>query len=192
MSTGTQEYVERLQYSLRAFPHQQLEVMVNALLSAWRNNKTIFVMGNGGSAATALHWACDFNKGCNVGRETRFRVMCLNENISTMLAYANDLSYEDIFVEQLRNFLGPGDVVIGISASGNSSNVLNAIECANANGGRTIGLCGFSGGRLYSKVHIPVLVEVDDMQLVEDLHLVVLHATMRRLLQLLPSNEGHG
>jgi len=97
------------------------------------------------------------------------------------MAYANDLSYEEIFVEQLKNFFIPGDVVIGISGSGNSKNVINAIEYANINGGVTIGLCGFSGGQLYQLVHIPILVQVNDMQKVEDVHMIVAHMAMQRL-----------
>jgi D-sedoheptulose 7-phosphate isomerase len=100
-----------------------------------------------------------------------------------MLAYANDLSYEDIFIEQLKNFFVPGDVVIGISGSGNSENVLKAIEYANKNGGTTVGLCGFSGGKLYQIVNIPILAKVDDMQKIEDIHMIVAHISMQRIMQ---------
>lgn len=109
--------------------------------------------------------------------------MCLNDSVPTMLAYANDLAYEDIFVEQLKNFFIPGDVVIGISGSGNSVNVLKAIEYTNANDGKTVGLCGYSGGKLYVMVDIPILVKIDDMQKVEDVHMIVVHMTMQRILK---------
>ena len=97
-----------------------------------------------------------------------------------MLAYANDLSYEDVFVEQLKNLFEPKDLVIGISGSGNSENVLKAIDYANTSGGITAGLCGFSGGKLFEIVDIPILVKVDDMQKVEDVNMIVVHMAMQR------------
>ncbi len=100
-----------------------------------------------------------------------------------MLAYANDLSYEDVFAEQLKNFFEPGDLVIGVSGSGNSGNVLKAIEYANGKKGTTVGLCGYSGGKLYDMVDIPILVKIDDMQKVEDVHMIVVHMSMQRILE---------
>jgi D-sedoheptulose 7-phosphate isomerase len=123
------------------------------------------------------------NKGCGYGREQRFRMMCLNDNIPTLLAYANDVGYEDIFVEQLKNFLEEGDVVIAISGSGNSKNVVKAIEYANSKGAITVGLVGYSGGKLLNLVQIPLHIPVNDMQIAEDIHMMVVHMTMRRLLQ---------
>ena len=113
--------------------------------------------------------------------------MCLNDNIATMLAYANDNSYDDIFIEQLRNYFSPGDVVIGISGSGNSNNVLKAIKYANENGGITIGLCGFNGGKLHNIVHIPILANIHDMQKVEDVHTIITHMAMQRVCEILDS-----
>lgn len=110
-------------------------------------------------------------------------MICLNDTIPTVLAYANDVGYEDIFVEQLKNFFQPRDVVIGISGSGNSKNVVKAIEYAGTHGGITVGLCGYSGGSLCRMVHIPVLVKIDDMQKVEDVHMIVVHMTMQRLVE---------
>ncbi len=153
------------------------------MLNAYEEEKNIFVMGNGGSASTASHWVCDFNKGCSFNRETRFKMICLNDSISTMLAYANDLSYEDAFVEQLKNFFSPGDMVIGISGSGNSTNVLKAIEYAKTNRGITAGLCGYSGGKLNKIVDIPILIRVDDMQKVEDVHMIIVHMAMQKVWQ---------
>ena len=101
-------------------------------------------MGNGGSGASASHAAGDLNKGVSYGREKRFRVISLNDNLATLTAYANDVSYVDVFVEQLKNFLRPGDLVIAISGSGNSPNVLKAIEYANQQGAITVGLTGFT------------------------------------------------
>ena len=151
-------------------------------------------MGNGGSAATASHWVCDFNKGCSINPNNnnsskRFKMICLNDNIATMLAYANDTSYDDIFVEQLRNYFSPGDVVIGISGSGNSNNVLKAINYTNENGGITIGLCGFNGGMLYSIAHVPILANIHDMQKVEDVHTIITHMAMQRVCEILNSHK---
>lgn len=183
MKRFSYDYIEDLKTVLDAFPHDQFNRLIEVMLEAYDKGKSIFTMGNGGSASTASHWVCDINKGCSLNREKKFRMMSLNDSISTMLAYANDLSYEDVFVEQLKNFFVPGDVVIGISGSGNSENVLKAIEFANANNGTTVGLCGFSGGKLYQMVHIPILIPVDDMQKVEDIHMIVAHMSMQSLLQ---------
>ncbi len=176
-------YIKELKEVLDNFPHDQFERFIEAMMDAYDQEKRIFVMGNGGSASTASHWVCDINKGCSLHKEKKFKMICLNDSISTMLAYANDLSFEDVFVEQLKNFFVPGDLVIGISGSGNSENVLRAIKYANDNEGKTAGLCGYSGGKLYGMVDIPILVKVDDMQKVEDVHMIVVHMTMQRVLE---------
>lgn len=183
MKTFSFEYINSLKDVLDNFPHDQFDRLIDAMLDAYHNEKHIFVMGNGGSASTASHWVCDINKGCCLNKNKKFKMMSLNESVSTMLAYANDLSYENVFIEQLKNFFVPGDVVIGISGSGNSENVLKAIEHANKNGGTTIGLCGYSGGKLYTMVDIPILAKVNDMQKVEDIHMIVAHMSMQRIMQ---------
>lgn len=183
MNEFSLQYIEDLKKLLDTFPHEQFEQLIGAMLDSCEKGNRIFVMGNGGSAATASHWICDINKGCCFDSALKFRMMCLNDSISTMLAYANDLSYEDVFVEQLKNFFEPGDLVIGISGSGNSQNVLKAIDYANQNGGTTAGLCGYSGGKLYEMVHIPIWVRISDMQKVEDVHMIVVHMVMQRIQQ---------
>jgi len=182
-------YIEELKKILDDFPHAQFEKLIEVLLESYEKGRQIFVMGNGGSASTASHLACDINKGCCLDRDKKFKMICLNDSIPTMLAYGNDLSYKDIFVEQLKNFFNPADVVIGISGSGNSANVLQAIEYANKNDGITVGLCGFSGGSLYRVAQIPLLVRVDDMQKVEDIHLVIVHMAMRQIMQRLDAAQ---
>ncbi len=142
-------------------------------------------MGNGGSGTTASHFVCDINKGTCLELEKKFKVICLNDNMPTVLAYANDLSYERIFVEQLKNFLQPGDVVIGISGSGNSENIILAISYAREAGAKTIGLSGFDGGRLAQIVDIPFVAAINDMQKVEDVHMIVVHMLMQYLCRLL-------
>lgn len=185
MRSFSAEYIADLKEVLEGFPHEHFDRLIDAILTSYANENHIFVMGNGGSASTASHWVCDVNKGCCLDKQKKFKMICLNDSISTMLAYANDLSYEDIFVEQLKNFFHPGDLVIGISGSGNSPNVLKAIDYANNNGGITAGLCGFSGGRLHSMVDIPLLAEVNDIQKVEDIHMIVVHMAMQRIQEAL-------
>ena len=111
--------------------------------------------------------------------EKKFKMICLNDNIPTLLALANDASYDVVFEEQLKNFFRPGDLTIGISASGNSENVLRAIGYTNANGGQTIGFCGFSGGQLSQLVDIAYIADVDDMQKIEDVHVIIVHMIMQ-------------
>ena len=155
------------------------ERIVEQILDAYAAEKRIFVMGNGGSGATASHFTVDINKGCCFDLNKKFKMLCLNDNIPTLLALSNDVNYEAVFVEQLKNFFEPGDLVIGISGSGNSKNVLNAIQYANENGGQTIGLSGFFGGNLSKLAHISFIAQVDDMQKVGAMHLIILHMIMQ-------------
>ncbi|MDP2647330.1 MAG: SIS domain-containing protein [Desulfobacterales bacterium] len=179
------KYIDELKITLEAFNHAQFEKIVNRMLDAFEQGKHIFVMGNGGSGSTASHFACDINKGCCYDLEKKFKVICLNDNIPTMLALANDISYQAVYVEQLKNFFNPGDLVIGISGSGNSENVLEAIRFANAKSGFTIGLCGFSGGKLAQIVHEAFIVPSDDMQKIEDVHMIVVHIIMQAVYEAL-------
>jgi D-sedoheptulose 7-phosphate isomerase len=182
MNNFSYNYIQQLKEVLDAFPHHQFNRFYEVLIEAYEKEKHIFIMGNGGSGSTASHWVCDINKECCIHNGKRFKMISLTDNIPTMLAYGNDLSYEDIFLEQLINFFIPGDVVIGISGSGNSVNVIKAIEYANANGGITVGLCGYSGGTLLNLVQIPLHIPVADMQKTEDVHLIVGHIFMQRFL----------
>ena len=149
--------------------------IVSVLTEARHNGKKIYVMGNGGSASTASHMASDLNKGANRTDAPRFRAIALTDNIPLMMAWANDSSYDDVFIEQLRNHLEKGDVVIGISGSGNSPNVLKAIGYANSSGATTIGLSGFDGGELAKMAKISYTVPSHCMQQVEDVHLILEH-----------------
>ena len=133
------DYCQGLKKALDSIPTDAAEKFLQLLETAYLEGRQVFLMGNGGSGASASHAAGDLNKGVSYGREKRFRVISLNDNMATLTAYANDVSYADAFVEQLKNFLHPGDVVIGISGSGNSPNVLKAIEYANQQGAVTGG-----------------------------------------------------
>ena len=174
-------YFARLKSTLDQVDRDEIAALIRACLEAYDRGATIFVCGNGGSASTASHMACDLNKGAGFGRTKRLRVHALTDNVATIMAYANDVSYDDVFVEQLRNFMSPGDVVIGISGSGNSRNVLKAIEHADAEGNATIGITGFDGGRLRRMARHPVHVPGADMQITEDIHLVLNHLLMQVL-----------
>lgn len=173
-------YLAKLQNTINNLDKNEINMFINQLLKARDEGRQIFIMGNGGSASTASHFCCDFNKGASYEFDNkRFKFICLNDNVAGMMAYANDVSYDDIFVEQLKNFFNPGDVVIGISGSGNSKNVLKAIEYANSNGGLTMGLTGFGGGKLKQIAHYSVNMNVDDMQISEDLHMMMDHLSMK-------------
>jgi hypothetical protein len=172
------EYFERVKATIDKVPINDLNNLLNLLNQARDNGKFVFVCGNGGSASTASHFCCDFNKGISSEQESKFRFVCLSDNVPSMMAYANDFSWEEIFVAPLRNFFNPGDYVIGISGSGNSSNIIKALQYANENNGVSIGITGYDGGIVKQisqhNVHIPVM----DMQVSEDLHLMLNHCIM--------------
>jgi D-sedoheptulose 7-phosphate isomerase len=168
-------YFERLKSTIDKISREEVAAFLGLLLDALEGGKTVFTLGNGGSAATASHYAADLNKGLSYGRRRRFRVICLSDNVATLTAYANDVSYDEVFVQPLRNFLEPGDLVVAISGSGNSRNVLKAVEYANGAGAITVGLTGYDGGALRRLARHGVHVPVADMQVTEDLHMVFDH-----------------
>ena len=149
---------------------------IEMLIGARAEGRSIFVCGNGGSATAASHFASEMAKGASYKRARRFRVMALTDSVSTITAYSNDVSYECVFAEQLKNFAQPGDVVVGISASGNSPNVLRAMEYANSAGCRTIAFSGRDGGRLGPLAELNIQVPDPHIGHIEDAHLVALHA----------------
>lgn len=138
-------------------------------------SKHIFVCGNGGSASTASHFACDIVKGASYNRDSRFRIMALTDSIATITAYSNDISYDCVFAEQLKNFAQPGDLVMCISGSGNSPSVLRAMEYANSIGCKTIALTGRDGGKLGPLAQLGIQVAVPHMGRIEDAHMIVCH-----------------
>lgn len=177
------EYFNRLKQTIDLISKEDISQLMNLLIQAKEDGKTVFVMGNGGSAATASHYCCDFNKGISYGHEKMFKFICLNDNIPTMMAYANDLGYDEIFIGPLRNFMQKGDYVIGISGSGNSNNVIKALEYANSKGAFTVGLTGYSGGKVKQICNYNVNIPIDDMQITEDLHMVLDHCIMSILCE---------
>jgi D-sedoheptulose 7-phosphate isomerase len=135
----------------------------------------IFVCGNGGSASTATHFTCDMVKGASHNRDSRFRIMSLADSLATLTAYSNDAGYDTVFVEQLKNFAKPRDLVMCISGSGNSPNVLRAMEYANSIGCKTLALTGRDGGKLGSLAQLNIQVPVPHMGRIEDAHMIVCH-----------------
>jgi len=173
------DYFDALKADIESISIADVKAIVGAINEAWQNDKQIFVIGNGGSAATASHFVCDLAKGTlghkGDGKKRRFKAMSLADNLSLTTAWANDTSYDSIFSQHLANFVNAGDVVIAISASGNSPNIIEAVELAKECGAHTIGLCGFTGGRLQEISDQHITVESDSYGRVEDVHLILAH-----------------
>jgi D-sedoheptulose 7-phosphate isomerase len=174
-------YLQETQRVLAETTEKPIKKVVSLLFDAWRLRKQVFILGNGGSASTASHMANDLSKATIVVGKPRLRVIALTDNISIITAWANDTSYEAIFKEQLENLLQPGDLVIGISASGNSPNVLRAMEFSKQQGAVTIGWTGRSGGALGNAVDLCVHCPTDDIGMIESVHLVLDHLVTREL-----------
>src|SRR5579885_2181613 len=154
---------------------ERVQQAIRILSEARTAQRQIFVCGNGGSASTASHCACDMGKGASFQRAERFRIMALTDSLPTLTAYSNDVSYECVFAEQLKNFASPGDVLIAISGSGISPNVLPAVEYANSIGCRTIALTGRDGGQLGPLAELNIQVAEPHMGRIEDAHMIIAH-----------------
>lgn len=183
-------YVAALQSMLGQLDLSAIQNAVDVLLKAYQEGKNIFIFGNGGSGTTASHMTGDFIKGVSYGLDKKFKMICLNDNYTTMTAFANDISYDLVFVEPLKNFLQDGDVVIGISGSGNSRNVVLALEYAKSKGAAIIGFSGYSGGRVKELATVPVYIPIDSMEVTEDLHLSVLHMIKNNIIAQLHGGLG--
>jgi D-sedoheptulose 7-phosphate isomerase len=170
-----EQYRSSLNQTLSHIDSGKVAQAVAWLREARDQGKHIFVCGNGGSASTASHFACDIVKGASYKQDKRFRIMALTDSLPTLTAYSNDVSYECVFVEQLRNFAQPDDVVMAISGSGNSPNVVRAIEYANSIGCKTIGLSGRDGGKLGPISQLNIHVGEPHMGRIEDAHMIVCH-----------------
>jgi D-sedoheptulose 7-phosphate isomerase len=178
---GVDQYVKRLQSELARVDQKEIQTWADLVYEAWENERFVFVFGNGGSATTATHICEDLGKSSlhqhDLKDETkkRLKILSLTDNQGWILALGNDVGYDQIFVQQLMNFGGKGDLVIAISGSGNSPNVLNAVDWANRHGLKTFGLTGFDGGRLRKMAHGGMHVPLDDMGMVESIHLCLFH-----------------
>ena len=169
------EYLQGLSELINAFPLETFAKILNVLRKARQEDSYIFIFGNGGSAATASHMTCDLDKTTKQPGKPRFKAISLNDNIPLLSAYANDEGYDNVFSEQIITLGRPGDIVIAISGSGNSPNVLKAIQTASNLNITTIGITGFSGGKLKDLVDICLIVPSDRMEMIEDMHMVVDH-----------------
>lgn len=172
---SVQKYVFELQHVLDQLPIESIDEAVKVLHDARLKKRQVFVMGNGGSASTASHIVCDLTKNTRTSSFPHFRISEVIDNTAIFSAYANDEGYENVFANHIANFVEPNDVVIGISTSGQSPNVLNAIEYSNSVNALTIGLTGFDGGRLKSLAAMNIHVPSKCIEQVEDIHLIIGH-----------------
>lgn len=172
------KYIELERDILAKLDVDQIDAALNLLDETRLKKGRIYICGNGGSAATASHYQNDFNKGVSEHIEVPFRFYCLNDNVATIMAIANDIGYEEVFRFQLRGNLDPNDILIAISCSGNSLNIINAVEYAKAKGNKVIGMTGYSGGKLKELADISLHVPVNSMQITEDIHMAFDHLMM--------------
>lgn len=176
MTSFTAHYMNEMKKVLTQIDYSLAGEIVMKIAEAWQNGSKIFIFGNGGSASTASHFACDLSKMTIVESLPRLKVIALTDNIPIMTAWANDVSYSDIFAQQLIPLVEKEDLVIGITGSGNSGNVLKAFEAANAAGAITIALTGYKGGKVKALSQKCLVVPSDSMQVIEDVHSFLTHA----------------
>ena len=174
-------YFAELEQMMRAISLPDLKKVLGILEEAYHNGHRIFVMGNGGSAATASHFALDLSKNTIMPGAPRVKAISLTDHVPLITAWSNDTHYEHIFAEQLANMIEPGDVIIGISASGNSANVINAVKLARQNRAATIGLLGAKGGQLKDMVDACVLAPGQNIEQEEDAHMILTHVITRHM-----------
>jgi D-sedoheptulose 7-phosphate isomerase len=181
-TAAAKEYFASLQEVLARLDFSIVDRMTEAIWENYEKGRTLYVFGNGGSAALASHFACDIGKGTVAAGRKRLRTVALTDNVSLMTALANDLAYKDVFSEQLAGLAEKGDTVLAISGSGNSHNVVQGLEEARKLGLRTLVLTGFAGGRVKALADLCLVVPSDNMQYIEDAHLCAAHAIFRAVL----------
>lgn len=175
MKTEIEAYLDDLRRAIDALPTDRLASLGEMLYRAYQNDKQVFTLGNGGSASTASHMAADLAKNTIGPNMSRFRILSLNDNQAMLTALANDIGYEQVFREQLQNLIRPGDLLIAISGSGNSPNVLNAIRYARHQCAQVVGILGFEGGAAAALVDVAIVVPSNHYGIVEDVHLIINH-----------------
>ncbi|HEY6408350.1 MAG TPA: SIS domain-containing protein [Ktedonobacteraceae bacterium] len=180
-------YFTELEQMLRAISQPDLERVLSLLETVYRNGHRVFIMGNGGSAATASHFALDLSKNTITPGAPRLKAISLTDHVPLITAWSNDTAYEHIFAEQLANMIEPGDIVIGISASGNSPNVINALLLAKQYRASTIGLLGAHGGKIKNMVDAYVLAPGQNIEQEEDAHMILAHVITRHMRQVVRS-----
>lgn len=185
-------YYEREKEIIDSLNYEEINLAMNQIYETYSNGGNIYICGNGGSAATASHFQNDFNKGISEYIDKKFNFVCLNDNIATIMAIANDISYDEIFRFQLKNKIKSNDLFIGISGSGNSKNVLLAAEYAKEQGIKVIGITGYNGGKLKEISDYSMHAEIMDMQVTEDIHMTFDHMMMKIFYNYLVINEISG
>jgi len=183
-------YLGEVKSAIDGLPETRIEAVVQLLWQAYLEERQVFIIGNGGSAATASHFACDLSKSTIRAGMGRFRVIALTDNVPLITAWANDSSYENVFAEQLCNLMNEGDLLIAISGSGNSPNILKAVQVAGSMRAATIGFTGFIGGKLKDMVDLCVVVPSNCMAQIEDVHLILEHAISTCLGEVIASEGG--
>ncbi len=169
---------------------EEINETMNALLDCYNRGGTVYTCGNGGSASTATHMVCDFGKGTCYDLDKKFHFVCLNDNIPTIMAIANDDSYDNVFIYQLKDRLTKNDLLLAISGSGNSHNIIKAVDYAKEIGAKIIGVTGYSGGKLLKAADYHLHAPIDDMQITEDVHLIFNHMIMKIFWQYLHEING--
>ena len=187
-----ERYIDLLKNTLDQLDREQLDAAIQAFLRVYEAHGTIYIFGNGGSGASASHATGDFLKGASYGLNKRFKVICLNDNLPSMMAIANDIGWDDIFIEPLRNFLSPNDLVIGISGSGNSTNVVKAMQYAKDNKVQTIAFCGYKGGKIKELADIHIHSKAMDMEIAEDIHMIVFNIIKKEMMARLHTSSSMG
>lgn len=178
-------YIELEKAVLDSLSVEDINTVINVLEAARESGHRIYVCGNGGSASTAAHFECDFSYGPGANMPKGFRMECLCNNMATVMAVSNDIGYEDVFFVQLQNRLQEGDVVIAISGSGKSENVIRALRYGNSVGAETVAFTGYDGGTLKSIAKYSIHVPLDFMQMVEDVHLMLNHMLISVLARII-------
>jgi len=181
MESFSKNYFGRLNQVIAQQDASAYDHGIELVRTAWQQGRQVITLGNGGSSMTALHFMTDWVKNVYLKKGKPFRGRSLVDNIGLIMAYSNDLSFQDLFIEQLKNIMEPGDLVIAISGSGNSENVIRAVEYANQHGAVTLGLSGFDGGKLKKISHHNIWVDSHDMQIVEDVHACFGHLVLQAL-----------
>lgn len=172
-------YLDGVSSLAMRIPPEEIRRVTDTILQAWRNGRRVFVFGNGGGSATSAHFVCDLAKGTSSPDRRRLKAISLAENVPLLTAWANDTDYTNTFGEQLRNLVEPGDVVIGLSGSGRSPNVVNALRLANEMGAVSVLFSGYDGGEAAHVASESIIVPSDDMQQIEDVHLILAHIVFR-------------
>jgi D-sedoheptulose 7-phosphate isomerase len=189
-SVATKDYLLAVQGVLARLDHAIVDRMVEVVWRGYEEGRTLFLFGNGGSAALASHFACDIGKGTIAGKRKRLKTVALTDNVALITAWANDKAYDAIFAEQLESLAEKGDIALAISGSGNSPNMIRGLEAARRLGAQTLVLTGFDGGRAKPLADLCLVVPSDSMQLIEDAHLCATHAIFLAIRQRMMQTNG--